>query len=255
MTAYRPFTTRSMFLLAAIVISQSQAARANLTFDLRADSVSGTDVQLNGSKSVTISSSSAGGGIVFELWAIITGSNADPSDERINNFAVRAISSNSGAGAVRGNMANTPPPTMGIQNGYDQPGFSNGTLMDLDGDGDMDIGGVGPTAIGYIVGRNTTPPTYVGGGPAAEFLLYRFSLPIDQVTAVSSADLTVVNIERHPSPTAFLWSQDGTPIGPTTSNIIIAPGVTISIPEPSTVALALLALAGVAIALRRRRRP
>jgi hypothetical protein len=132
-----------LVLLSAILFFATPLPiQAALTFDLRAVSAKGTDVQLLNPKTVTVSSASTDGEITLELWGIVSGTNADLSDDRIRFFVVRALSTNQGAGAIRGDMANSPPPLLGLQSGFDiMPGSSPGSLADLDADGDLDIGG------------------------------------------------------------------------------------------------------------------
>jgi hypothetical protein len=240
------------FLAAIAVLGPPCLVHAALTFDLRAVSAIGTDVELHNAKTITVSQASTDGAITFELWGIVTGANADLSDDLLQIFVVRALSSNQGIGAIRGDMSNEPRPMRGLQSGYDQmPGTSHGSIAELDGDGDLDIGGpIGASIDGYIAGRDLSPTPQIGAGPAAEFLAYRFVLSIDQITAATTTDQTVVEIQPHQFPTTFRWEEDFMAKHAGTGQLIIAPGVTIAIPEPGTIVLTLFAFTGAAFALR-----
>jgi hypothetical protein len=236
-----PNSTRLALLAAIVFLASPCAADAGLTFDLRAVSATG-GAHLVDSKHVDAVPGFEGE-VVAELWAVITGANAVLDDDRINNFAVKFLTT----GSIRANLVNQP----GVQIGWRDAGFNNGTVQDLDGDGDMDIGGNLATTTGYALGRGTAPPAYAGQAFVAEFLVYRFSAQI----SAQSFGLGMLHVERHASPTAYLWSEDGGAKNPTSGFLALAPGIQIGqIPEPSTITLALFVFAGVVLAFRRRTR-
>lgn len=160
-----------------------------------------------------------------------------------------------------GNMFNVndpinDPPILGPVNGWEVgAGAAPGTLQDLDGDGDKDIGATDARFAISLEGNANGfggAPAYTGTGPAAEFHVYSFEMPITQLRLGN----VTVQLERSPIPTAFEWRED-VPTGYNKNGLNGTVGVTNGvainvIPEPRTIALAVLALAGVALAIRRR---
>jgi hypothetical protein len=244
----------------AVLIGGASVAQATLLYDLRVVSANGGATMVD-RKHVTVAPGTTGD-IVAELWAVVTGGDADVSNDRLGSFAAKFNS----VGPVRVNL-NRPaqwaaanpqdPASVGVALTHRDPGANNGNLLDWDTDGDMDIGAVsaGPSTTGFAIGRSLAPPAYTGQGSAAEYFLYRFTASADGATLGES----MLQVARNVGPNNNTWTQDGvqhtvsTPVGaPGILNIGEGVAITV-IPEPGTIALALLGVAGVAIAIRRRK--
>ncbi len=241
----------------AAMVGGASLAQAGLTFDIRAREVSGPGVTKVNDKTVDVVA--PGGKIIFDVWAVIQGTDAILTNDRLQLYSFRVKSSGNG---FRGNMFNVndpinDPPTLGPINGWETgAGAAAGTMQDLDADGDLDIGAADAVFAGgtdgNANGRNLAPPAYSGGGTVAQALVYSFEQNIGSL----GGGTTMINIERSPVGTAFLWRQDGTTFNRNGLNdtVAVAPGVAINvIPEPGTIALAIFGLAGVALAIRRRK--
>ena len=269
MQTFRRSWKIGLFVMAAMAGGAS-LAHASLNFDLRAVSATGSGITLNGPKSVDVLPGSTGE-IVFEAWATLLGNDALKNNDKLQNWSLRFKSTNASGGGIRGNMNITPILDddgnnigLGGQGGWEQgTGAEHGTLRDLDGDGDMDVGNTdavdsGGTATGNANGRHPLPPAYPSAGalPAASWMIYKFAIPITQSTPGN----TMVALVPSAIPTSFLWQEDRTGAGFVANRngvdfpVLNGPAVQVSvIPEPGTIALAIFGLAGVALAIRRRK--
>ena len=254
------------------VVSTSHAA---LTFDLRA--VSGSQVTIHNPKSVAVTQNSVGGWIDFELWALVSGNNTIATDDGMQNFIGNMLSTHVGRGAVVGNMINTgevaPHLRRGVLTPFDGPAYQDGTVQNLDGDFELEIGGT-DYAIGEVTGMiaaRTGPDNtayYEGDGQLASLPLYRFTLPIESVPAESLADMTRVHFYTSGILAGFIWFEDSVPYSPrfegakrpgtmlVNEPVLIhtaqTPEELAAIPEPGTWLLGLLAIVGLALARMRR---
>ncbi len=274
-------TTVVALALFAILSLATAPARADLTFDVRA--VSGSQIIIHGPKSVAVNQNSIGGWIDFELYAFVGGANSNANDESIHIIAGNMLSTQIGRGAARGSMVNAgeiaPRVRRGIVPPLDHTASSDGWLQNLDDDPDLEIGTTGWKQYsnggsyydvnGMIAGRGDPfrVRNYEGDKAVAEFLLYRFTLPIESLLAESLSDMTHVQFVRAPISTYMQWREDGSPkfagggsrpgIATTNDGVLIhtadTPDELALIPEPHALALALAALlAAAAVAIRRR---
>ncbi len=260
-------------LISSFLALTTRPANAALTFDLRA--VSGSQVTIHSAKSVAVTQNSVGGWIDFELWGVVTASNNMPADDWMQNFAGSMLSDQFGNGAVAGTMINTgdlaPRIRRGVASPFDNPGYSDGRLQNLDSDPDLEIGGRNPNGSfgGTIAGRTGRAISYDGANSVAEFALYRFTLPIAGLHAQSLADITSVRFLLDSRPASFLWTEDdmgksGNPFSDSPGEVNVGPSVLIhtaqtpeelaAIPEPGTWALGLSGILGAGWFAKRRRR-
>jgi hypothetical protein len=247
------------------------AAHASLIVDLRA--VSGSGVRFDSPKSVIVDPSSTGGVIDFEVWGVVRGTNLDIVDEAFNTLAGSILSTQFGNGGVAGSLMNSGEIAPGISRGvfsdFTGAATSSGKVQNLDNDPDLEIGG--SVAADIMVARRDPrlgPLHDMDGGAVAEFLIYRFSLPISSVLARSPLnDFTVVNFQQYRlAPYAALWFEDDQLKNPRASSLN-GSGVWVHleglredrrfeaanepVPEPGSAVLA--GLFSVAIAVYRRR--
>jgi hypothetical protein len=249
----------------------AQGAHASLIVDLRA--ISGSGVTFASPKSVIVDQSSAGGVIDFEVWGVVRGTNSVISDEAFQTLAGSVLTTQFGNGGVSGSLMNSgeiaPGISRGVYSHFTGASTSNGKLQNLDGDPDLEIGGSVAADI-LVARRDPLLPRLrdTDGGALADFLIYRFSLPITSVLATNPLnDFTVVNFEQYRrTPFAALWFEDDKSKSPRASSLD-GSGVWVHlaglpedrrfeaanepVPEPAASALALLFFAVIAVYRRR----
>ncbi len=216
-------SARLACLLAVLIplsgVLSPRRASASLLVDLRA--VSGSGVTFQSTKSVIVTAASVGGVIDFEMWGVVRGSNADISDEALSTIAGSVLTTQFGRGGVSGSLLNTgeiaPEISRGVTADFPSPGTSAGKLQNLDDDPDLEIGGA--VAADLMVARRS--PTLgllrdTDGGMLAEFLVYRFSLPITSILARDAMnDYTIVEFEQYRiQPLSARWHEDDRPKNP-----------------------------------------
>lgn len=142
---------------------------AGVVFDLR--------VHDTGSKDVVIDS--PGDSVLLDVYAKVTGYDANPGNDGLS-FAVASF--RSGFGGLLGDLIGIGPPP-----GFNAISSTPGSTMDLDGDGDLDVGGTDPmNAAGYYgsfsgVGQWVPTPT-PDGVLVAQARFTAFSLSANTTT-------------------------------------------------------------------------
>jgi len=92
------------------------------TIDLRTTS---------GGKNVTVSS--VGQVVNLDVWAVVTGTDSNSANDGFQWAHGSFLSSDVGGGAAGGTLSAS------VQSPFDATASSNGTQVDLDGDGDLDL--------------------------------------------------------------------------------------------------------------------
>ena len=180
--------------------------------------------------------------VTLGLFAVVTGTNG--VNDEMFQMVYGLINS---LGDLKGNLSG------GYLPAFFTAGFSqNGSVLDWDSDGDLDIG-LSPTSsagTGKFAGRSTGPvpmPSLNGAVQVGQFVW----------TATSTGGFVDINFRIRNSngnnvSAAALWFEDGSSVSksPTLSPATVGPPVTIA-PEPAS--LDVTALAGIGLLQRRRR--
>lgn len=239
---------------AALVGLGASAANASLTLDVVATGTSNPAgfVIGGGGKAVSVTGTAANGDTVsFDVFANISNGNGNSSDDGlVNAFASFSSSIN---GAFRGDLL------AARDSNFTASGSSAGKQVDLDGDGDLDVGNpVQTSATNWFNARANTAPTPIFGN---HIRIGTLTLTITQILSGSTS--VNVLLRNQPSSSApYNWEEDGAFLTANTAATNFgqvnqgAPvvfdtaggGVT---PEPASVGI--LALGGLTALARRRR--
>lgn len=207
----------------------------------------------NGGKTVTLVGTGIGTVITMQVQAVITpdAPDGDPGNEGFGSSAGSFLSTGGSIKgnltATRGNQAQNPQnPGAGS---YNATGSSNGSVVDLDGDGDSDVGSNNPAdPTGYFTARANA--TDSDGGPTTGPVfgqVHNFARAVFTVTA--SGDFTDVNWRiRDLTQNGFVWYENGAlnAKDPTSSPYSTGAAVHIvGVPEPTTLGVASLGLLGL----------
>lgn len=233
--------------VASVAVGLCQFARGWVAIDLRASSATGSAVIVNPQE---VSGARVGDRITVDLVAHISDTDNDPSNDGFISGIGSIVSSGdpyfNALGTLRG--SNVSP--------FDGAGSSRGLQVDLDGDGDLDVGGTDPneSAHYFAVRASTAPQAVLGNGLVIGTATF-------DVTGVTSAiaQTTLRFLPR--SSGSFLWQEQGVfkawPQGTGIHAGDVYWGQSVDVvqvtPEPTAVAM-LGAVATFASALRPRRR-
>ncbi|MBC8107076.1 MAG: hypothetical protein H7Z14_10840 [Anaerolineae bacterium] len=233
-----------LLLTGAVVGGMAGVANAGLNIDVRATGVNGAPLGA-GQTSKLIPVAAAGDVVSFDIFAVVTGTNATLTDDKILSVSGSFRSTGALLGTLAADYVRSveEPPF----SGYDAPGASVGLQQDLDGDGDLDVGSL-------------------NDGAAANFWAARFILTSGQSAGVgingrrigfgtftvgAGGGQTVVNFVGRSAATAANYFQDNVTVAEASQDGAL--GITIlggTLPDPATLSLA--GLAGLALGRRRR---
>jgi len=243
--AFRRFTSSLAIAAGAVAFAGSTApADAGLMIDLRPTSVNGA-VLPRGTHDVTVA---PGDVVTVQVVAVVSGAN-NVNDEGFQSIHGAIRSSTGGLLLdMTGSFVTAP---------FNGNGAQNGSSVDSDADGDLDIGGpvIGPGNTFFIPRANTVETNgtpIAGANPAAEeFVLGGFTFTVTG----TSGELFITFIRRaNPNGSDNIaysgWVEDGVPhngLSPYTVRPIVVG------PEPGSATL-LAAAASVGLLARRRGR-
>lgn len=221
--------------LAGFGVSQ---ANASLIVDVRATAVNGAPV--SNAKSIEVN---AGDVVTVKMFGVVTGAN-DLNDESMQTVHGSFIS----GGNLLGNLGNHV-----LNSTFAGSGSSPGSNIDLDLDGDLDIGQPnGGVVDGFSIYRSSaqvsgTPVT--SGSEELELGTMQFTAD----ASVAPGQSTILDFFRRRTATGgnaqayATWVEDGTPYSGTSGDKIGGSGLLIQsvVPEPTGLALAGLAALGL----------
>ena len=278
----RKFALKALPLVAALSVASIHSASAILTWDLRAVSVisDGVSTPVANPKNVVIPGNSdvVATDIVFELWAVVTGLDANVNETLTSGqgtiLSSPGTSANRDTGvagnlalgllvnatSVKGNLSNA------LFNGSAQGGpnwgaastANPGAVVDLDGDGDLDIGSATVNAAtGIYMVANTGGGAQSSGAAGAFNALtngreWKLSIATFRVTGLTlgAASMGAINFVV-PSISTSLdlgrasFATDGVTRNGADAQLAVAAPVLISVPEPSAFGMVLLGAMGL----------
>ena len=228
----------------------ASSAHAGIMLDLRAVAVNGQPLAPGDtSKLVRVN---YGDEINLKLYAVVSGTNG-VNDEQLQ-IAFGNIVSGQGTADhdVFGALAG------GVLAPFNGTAHQNGSQVDLDQDGDIDIGAPvgssGTAAMGYFNARSNTPTslTHILDANTSEIEIGQFNFATQGGTTdtwlnfVRRTNFSGANIT-----TAAVWFEDGVARNPTTSSYAAGAPIMVFIPEPAGVA-AVVGAAALGLLARRR---
>jgi hypothetical protein len=208
--------------------------------DFRAISGSAGGIVVN-SKEVAFAA--IGGQITFGAFAVMSGTNG-MNDEQVQQVHGSIAS---GIGGLLGNFAGDR------SDPFKASGSQQGSVQDMDGDTDLDIGSSGSAVAGKFVARSGIPTsgTTIINANTSEVQVGQFTFTYTGGSGTTSFNfIPRTTNSGAPIFSGAVWFEDGSAKGPTTASYSAGAPVNVVIPEPSAAAIAGL---GLLSALRRNR--
>ena len=255
------FNTASKALLSAGAIAlAANSASAILTFDLRALTATG-GATVVGPKSVIVDpGTGVTSTVTFGLFAVVTGLNATIEETFQSSLSsVASFAQSGGLKSIRGNLS-----SVSIDPNFQTGAFFAGQVVDLNGDGDLDVGGpaLGATSVtgnfinirsasatGALPGVSTDVP---GSAAGRAFQYGTVTFTISGLQALGSDThlnfliptfvSAVFNAQRASYATDGATKNGGTALAPT---VFAGTDILISVPEPSAFGMVLLGAMGL----------
>jgi hypothetical protein len=138
----------------------------------------------------------------LEVWATVTGSDSNVTNEGLQIAVGSLLSTDVSGGAARGTLKAT------LLSPFTASGSDSGAQADLDGDGDLDVGSNdNANAAGFLFARSSAPEfdgTAVTKGQAFKIATATFT--VTQLLNGTGTDLTY---RIRPTSNGFLYVQDG----------------------------------------------
>jgi len=229
----------SMLLGGAAAAGLVSAAQASLTLDLRAVAATGQASVVN-AKLVNVSGNS--GTVTFEIHGVVAPATDDGNalNDGTNTLTGSFVTTGSSA---HGNLVATRAPLF-----TNVAPSSDGTVQDLDNDGDADVGGSNTGTVNYFGPRSSTGQFV----PGADSIIGTLVLTLNG--AFGAGD-TLTHFTPRPAIASAGWSENGVGVSTNASNLFLSgPDVvlhSVLIPEPASIGL--IGLAGLGMLARRRK--
>lgn len=227
-------------ILPVIACAVTGVARADLTFNLRAVSVNGA--ALSGAQTPhSIPSVAAGDLIAFDVFALVTGTDANFTNDKLTladgSFRSTTVSGGGPLGNLKMDIVRAELDDDGniVTPGWDRAASSVGLQQDLDGDGDLDVGSNndGNAANFWAVIHTSFPSGGNAGlpnGVKVGFGTFTVTSPV--------LGSTLIRFDGRNAVTASGFTQDGTFISTATMDSTLLDSILVSaIPEPTSMTI------------------
>lgn len=188
-------------LAAGLLALGSGVADAAITYDLRAVGATGAATVVN-PKTVSVAPGGLVGSTVsFELFAVAAGTNVT-DDEGFQSGLMQIRTFAAGTKNIKGDFT-----AKALGAGFSDSGSNSGSFADVNGDGDLDVGGTASSnAAGYFTPRAAAIALGTGPGGTSSFMIGTFTLTLTSVVDLNSVVNTLVNVSW-PSLNTILNSQ------------------------------------------------
>lgn len=166
------------------------------------------DVRLpDGGKAINIAGLKNNQVITLEIWATVKGKNSSSADDALQSLIGSFTSTNVSGGAVRGDLGAS------IRGPFNAMASNVGNAVDLDGDGDRDIGSKNPgSPDGFFAVRSSLlnrAGLAVAGGRSYHVGDLSFTVFQLMQTGTAGQGATEINFRPRAWSTQGVWMEDG----------------------------------------------